>query len=120
MKTTILTTLFMLLALTIGTTASANGNIECQVDRMGKTFSISTNTITLRGDESENGRAIASIAAIRTRRSGNGFTKIMNFEGHKYGLHIEDTNSFSEVNDYITIRSSRGHEVTYPISCQRM
>ncbi|MBT5094565.1 MAG: hypothetical protein HOM21_10000, partial [Halobacteriovoraceae bacterium] len=58
-----------------------------------------------------------SVSNIRTRFEGQGYTKIVKFEGQKHMIHIENKGSFSEVDDYLLIRSKKGHEMTYPLSC---
>lgn len=36
----------------------------------------------------------------------------------KYQVHIENTESFAEVDDYITIENSEGHKITYALECK--
>lgn len=96
--------------------------INCHNERMRKSFVIHKNQVTINIErEDYSGRSIASLSysqrATRTKHHANGFSKIMSFEGKKYTLHIEDTKNFSELNDYISIRSKEGHEITYPLYC---
>jgi hypothetical protein len=55
----------------------------------------------------------------RSNGSRSGMTKIVEFEKQKHTIHIADMNNFSDVNDYIIIKSNSGHEVTYPINCEK-
>jgi hypothetical protein len=41
-----------------------------------------------------------------------------NLDGLKYKYHIENTKSFTNVDDYITIENSKGHKITYPLECE--
>lgn len=108
------------IALVLGLLFSAStlASIECHTPRMNKTFKIEDNRVTFFNDESlESGRGVASVGA-RTRNTANGFTKLLNFQGRKHTIHIDDRNSFSDVNDYIIVRNNKGHEMTYPLSCK--
>jgi len=95
------------------------GNIRCETPRKSKTFAITNESVSIiQKSHLGSERSIASLAA-RTKRKGKGFTKVMNFEGNKYFIHIDDTQSFSEVNDYLYIKSPEGHQMTYPLNCSR-
>lgn len=97
----------------------ASETIKCHTPRMSKGFVIKDNSITFYSDgEYGSGRALASISKIRTKREMRGFTKVTNFEGHKYIIHISDLENFSDVNDYVVIKSRNGHNITYPIVCK--
>lgn len=37
--------------------------------------------------------------------------------GIKIKYHIENTKNFDEINDYITMENSKGHKITYALSC---
>ena len=96
---------------------SSFASIECHTPRMNKTFTIKSDRVTFFNGQAQEGREIAS-APTRTRNTAKGFTKILNFKGRKHTIHINDKNSFSNVNDYIIVRNRRGHEMTYPLSCK--
>jgi hypothetical protein len=49
---------------------------------------------------------------------GNGFSKFFYVSGKKYTIHIDDKDNFSDIDDYMIIKSSNGHEITYPLNCQ--
>jgi len=81
---------------------------------------IKNNTIALYENwNADSGRAIASIHTIQTMNVGNSVTKIMNFEGKRYYIHIENKDSTNSVDDYVAIRSKQGHEMIYPLECQK-
>jgi hypothetical protein len=46
-----------------------------------------------------------------------GFTKTLYIDGNKHRINIQNTNEFSDVNDYLSITSPKGHEMTYPLTC---
>ena len=94
---------------------AADDRIVCSSERLNKEIVIDGTQVTFNSEWNE-GRAIAS---VRTRFVGQGFTKVLNLDGHKYKIHVEDVGRFSEVDDYIAIRSPQGHEITYPLSCHR-
>ncbi|HAZ11851.1 MAG: hypothetical protein A2X86_07630 [Bdellovibrionales bacterium GWA2_49_15] len=56
---------------------------------------------------------------LRTKWNGKSVEKIGYFENNKHTIHIDDVSNLSNVNDYISIRSQEGHEMIYPLSCQR-
>ena len=102
----------------LGLNAFVQASIHCHTPRQKKIFKVDNQRVTFM-IEGLNGRLPASLGGIRTRRKGNGFTKVVHFEGHKHTIHIQDTNNFSDLNDYLVIKSRRGHEITYPITCKR-
>ena len=103
---------------------NAFSSIECETPRLEKKFKIEGEKVVfLKGeDDSKNrdGRIIASVNNVRTRVSYKGFTKTLNFDGLKHTIHINDSSSFSEIEDYIVVRNKLGHQMTYPLSCQNM
>lgn len=110
-------TLKLLLVLTLALSSFAFASeITCHTPRMNKVFKISDHKVTFVG--SEQGRHIASVVNLRTRVTPTGFTKVMNYEGNKLSIHVENKESFSEVSDYLSIRSPKGHEIIYPIFCE--
>ncbi len=104
--------------LIMGQTAFAA--IVCSSDRMQKDLVISKSSIAFQEHkDSSDSRSIASsnLLGVRTKKTAKGFNKIVFFEGQKHTIHVEDINSFTDVDDYITIRSQKGHEIIYPLSC---
>lgn len=95
--------------------APSHKSLECSTPRVSKAFKIFADKVTFM-HENDKGRTIAS---LRTKKTFKGFTKNLNYEGNKIKIHIEDTNSLSDVNDYMTIRSREGHEMIYPLTCSK-
>ena len=99
-------------------TFNAEASIYCHTPRMNKVFKVTDTKVTFYNEfESLPQREIASLHA-RKKQSESGITKIVDFENQKHTIHISNMNSFSDVNDYIIIRSRTGHEVTYPLTCE--
>lgn len=95
---------------------AATSSIECNVPRIDKIIKISGEKVSIHKID-EITRKIASVSMIRSQKSMTGITKIMSHQGHKYTIHINDTKNFSEVDDFVSIRSKKGHEITYPLIC---
>lgn len=68
----------------------------------------------------DSGREIASAINTRTQKTVSGFTKYTQHEGLRYSLHVENTDSPSELSDYLTIKNNSGHEITYPVTCYKV
>jgi hypothetical protein len=100
-------------------TVQAWASITCTTPRESKVLVIKKESISLSRPYLDQGnRGVASASSIRTKVKGNGFTKVLFINGDKHTIHVEDKKSFSEVNDYLVIRSRIGHEMTYPLNCQ--
>lgn len=99
--------------------AAVNTSISCSTPHMGKVFTITEDKVVFEQDELSASRSVASIQKIRTKKEGNGFTKILSYESNKYTIHIANEENFDEVEDYLSIRSEKGHEITYPINCHK-
>lgn len=104
------------------TTQAMAANIVCSSPRLKKALKISNSKVAFLEESQLDGRQVASsaIKGVRTRNTAKGFDKIVQYEGHKHTIHIEDKNEFNELNDYIVIKSREGHEITYPLSCETM
>ena len=110
----------LLILVSMMTMIGAQASIICSTPRMSKAFEIKDEKITfIESNSKESSRRIASINMIRTKYNGSGFTKILNFEGQKHTIHISDKNKFSELEDYLLIKSRKGHEMTYPLTCKK-
>ena len=93
-------------------------SIFCHTPRMNKIFEVSDKKVTFFNEfENEAKREIASIIP-KSKPSTKGITKFVDFENQRHVIHIGDKNNFSDVNDYIIIKSKTGHEVTYPLTCE--
>ena len=110
MKT--LTTLFFIMC-NISIYASSV-SIVCETPRKNITIKLSDNKLKI------GGRFPAEAIAQRTRLRGNSISKIFFVAGDKHTLHLEDTTSFNSLNDYISIRNKKGHEMTYPVDCSEI
>ncbi|MBL6988266.1 MAG: hypothetical protein ISR65_00725 [Bacteriovoracaceae bacterium] len=123
MKKLITRLILALLIAWVPTTLVFGKTLKCTTPRMQKTFTVNKSTVTFYYEEDsiqaeqKAGRAIASAVPMRTKRTGSGFTKYFTYEGNRYTIHIDNINHLSEVDDYMTIRSSEGHEILYPITC---
>lgn len=97
---------------------NTQASIVCHTPRSNKVFEIKDTKVTFFNEfDTSAKRELASIAS-RTKSSETGITKIVNFENQKHTIHIENSSSFSDTEDYIIIKAKSGHEMTYPISCQ--
>lgn len=114
---------FFLLALVFqGSRAEASfKKINCHTPRHKNNFTIHKSEIIFHSPEEwKNLQYInsdRSLSSVRTKKKGRGFIKVVNFEGNSFSIHIADLKSFNEIEDYLTIRSRKGHEITYPLIC---
>ena len=100
-------------------TFNTEASILCHTPRMNKIFEVSDKKVTFFNEfDSHAKRTLASVTS-RSKNENMGVTRVVQFENQKHTIHIADMNSFSDVNDYIIIKSKTGHEVTYPLSCER-
>jgi hypothetical protein len=100
---------------------SSSTNINCSTAFGVQKFTITEGNISFKKeDPSGVNRSISSIenSSIRTQKNQAGFTKTLYIEGNKYFIKIQNINHFSELDDYLAITSSRGHVMTYPLTCQ--
>lgn len=100
--------------------SAATGGIECKTAFGEKTFVIEDGRISFQKEDSEGvSRSISSISgdSVRTQTKHLGFTKTLYIDGNKHRINIQNTNEFSDVNDYLSITSPKGHEMTYPLTC---
>lgn len=110
----------LLLASVIGGFAhAAEGNIVCETAYGEKSFHIEDDRVVFSKETANSGRSISSIDMVRTEKRHHGFDKILNMNGNKHRIHIENPAEFSDVHDYMVITSPKGHEMTYPLSCRR-
>ena len=94
--------------------------IICTTPRESKVVLIKDRSIAFSTPEKLiNQRSVASVSSVRTKLEGSGFTKIIFLDGIKHTIHIESKDNFSDVNDYMVMRSQEGHEMTYPLTCSR-
>lgn len=99
---------------------SATPSIKCSTAFGEKVFTIEDTKIAFeKEDFSGANRSISSIdgESVHTHVKNHGFTKTLYIGGNKHRINIQNTSEFSEVNDYLSITSPKGHEMTYPLSC---
>jgi hypothetical protein len=100
--------------------AKASTEIYCSTAFGEKSFVINEGSIAFqKEDEKGINRAISSVKseAVRTHKKHLGFSKTLYIDGNKHRIHVQDVNKFSDVNDYLSITSPKGHEMTYPLTC---
>ncbi|EQC45691.1 hypothetical protein [Bacteriovorax sp. Seq25_V] len=105
---------FTLLLTNLSVFAAPVMKVECKTARENFIVKIKDNNLTI------DGRYPAQTMAQRTRDLGKGVEKIFYLSGEKHTIHIGDKNKFSELNDFIAIKSRKGHEVTFPLNCQNL
>lgn len=99
---------------------AATGGIECQTAFGEKKFVIEDGRISFLKEDSEGvSRSISSVSgdSVRTHTKHLGFSKTLYIDGNKHRINVQNTNEFSDVNDYLSITSPKGHEMTYPLTC---
>lgn len=100
--------------------AQAASAIECKTAFGEKTLTIEDQKISYqKEDEAGVSRSISSVgeASVRTHKKNFGFSKTLYIDGNKHRISIQNVNSFSEADDYLSITSPKGHEMTYPLDC---
>ena len=90
----------------------------CQTPRESKVFEVTSSQITFYQDEIRPHRSIASEAMVLTKRRGKSLTKTWRYEGQSYRVFMKDVQNPSEIDDFISIKTAKGHEITYPITCK--
>jgi len=99
---------------------AATGGIECKTAYGEKSFLIEDGRISFtKEDASGVNRSISSVSgdSVRTHTKHLGFTKTLYINGNKHRINVQNTHEFSDVNDYLSITSPKGHEMTYPLTC---
>lgn len=92
--------------------------ISCSTTFSEKEFEISTAGIAF-SKKADQERGIASVQKVVTHKKHLGFTKTLYIDGLKHKISIKDANDFSEADDYLSITSPKGHEMTYPLNCHQ-
>lgn len=107
----------MLHTLSVG---AATPSIKCETAFGEKTFTIDDSRVSFhKEDEAGVSRSISSVQgeSVRTHKKHQGFSKTLYIDGNKHRINVKNVNSFSEVDDYLSITSPKGHEMTYPLTC---
>ncbi|MEC7277642.1 MAG: hypothetical protein VXV96_15080 [Bdellovibrionota bacterium] len=93
--------------------------ITCQTPRGAKVLDIKSQSVAIKQPfRIDSTRAVASLNKVRTKILGNGFTKVLFHKGEKHIIHVSDKENFSNLDDYLIVRSAEGHEMTYPLECE--
>lgn len=107
----------MLLVHSFNSYASIN-TINCSTTFSEKEFNITDSQVAFIAKDSSK-RDIASVKKVVTHKKHLGFTKTLYIDGLKHKISIKNVNDFSEANDYLSITSPKGHEMTYPLNCHQ-
>lgn len=95
--------------------------LNCSNDRIAKSWLIDQGRIIMQG-ETKGSRDVASslneIRSFRTQLTSEGVSRVIIHNGMKYSIHVNNIKAPSELDDYVAIKNSDGHEVIYPLNCQ--
>lgn len=94
--------------------------IECKTAFGEKSFMIDGDKISFHKEDHEGvSRSISSVEghSVRTQKKHTGFSKTLYINGNKHRISVQNVNEFSDANDYLSITSPKGHEMTYPLTC---
>ncbi len=94
--------------------------IVCSTAFGEKSFTIDNDRISFhKEDEMGVSRSISSVESksVRTHTKHLGFSKTLYIDGNKHRINVQNTKEFSDANDYLSITSPKGHEMTYPLTC---
>ena len=100
--------------------ANAAGSIRCETTNSAHTIEVKGNKLSLRSDGFNPTRGLSSNISARTSSTPTGFTKKAYFNGRLFHLTIQNANQFNEIDDYLSIRTQAGHEITYPVKCSQI
>jgi hypothetical protein len=94
--------------------------IKCETAFGEKAFIIEETKVAFIQEDAQ-ARKISSLeeAKVRTHKTVNGFKKVLYVNGNKHTINIENAAEFSEVNDYMSVVSPKGHTMTYSIKCDK-
>ena len=118
MKKTILILLALSTSLSVSARAVFYKEIKCQTNRMAKGIKVTPDSVNF--FEKGFSRELASAPTRELAMANGSITRSFNFEGHKYQIHIENVERFSDFDDYLTITDKKGHEVLYPVTCAKI
>ncbi len=94
------------------------GKIQCHTPQELKGFTLTKDSIVLEEKGSQfNLKAKDRYLSSVESPEQVSINKIFDFEGKNYRLFIKNVYNFSDVDDFVSIKSSNGHEITYPLNC---
>lgn len=92
--------------------------IKCESERLSKSLVLRNGTVTfINKEDDDQNRAVASMSPARTQMVGKALNQMLRHDGKKFHIHVENVESFNDVNDYVEIKSMEGHNIIYPINC---
>jgi hypothetical protein len=113
-----LLTALIILSASISSWAIPRKSVTCHTPMSEKILKIDSTTINVATNKKEENRSIASIIKIRTLSTENGFTKVFKFKNLDAKVHVENLKKPNEADDYFSLTSKKGHQMTYPINCE--
>jgi hypothetical protein len=99
---------------------SAHAVVKCKTHFGEKSFIIREDLVVFQKEDEHTGRAISSVDQVRTEKKHQGYDKVLFLDGLKHRIHIEKASEFSDVEDYMVVTSPKGHEMTYPLNCEKI
>jgi hypothetical protein len=95
-------------------------SIKCETAFGEKAFIIDDAKVAFLKEDSQT-RKISSLEEnkVRTHKTVNGFKKVLYVDGNKHTINIDNAAEFSEVNDYMSVVSPKGHTMTYSLKCDQ-
>ena len=98
--------------------------LKCQTPHQKKVFVIWPRQVVFITEDPLNfnhSRTTSSVGAVRTTPTPyGGFNKYLRHNGYSYRIHIRKLNGPNALYDYIALSNQKGHQVSYPITCQQL
>ena len=113
----------MLMIHAMNSQAATHPAIVCKTAFGEKSFTIEDTRISFHKEDAEGvSRSISSLEgqSVRTQKKHLGFSKTLYIAGNKHRISVANVNEFSDANDYLSITSPKGHEMTYPLTCHSL
>ena len=111
-----------LTAMLLGTAVQAkSAAIVCITPRFEKAFLIENDKVSFfKYEDGANTRIrkVASIKETKTFSRGVALDKKLVHQGHNVHIRIKNVGEFSQLEDYIAMTNTKGHTMTYPLSCE--
>ncbi|MCB9059996.1 MAG: hypothetical protein H6622_00570 [Halobacteriovoraceae bacterium] len=113
-------TSFIILFTLLSSTLSAF-ELYCYTPRKSKCFKVSQDNFTVLEERgNQRSRGISSVEKLKTLYTGKSLTKYVKFEGDDYQIHVDNINSPSDMNDYLIVKNSEGHEMIFSLTCEQI